>query len=183
MNVSIRPVIEEDGQRIFDLRRDPRLQGMQYSLWWFDSPKKFVRSDGNNGRLPRYGTLRSAILVDDEFAGHISQTFTPPSVRLTGAEVEVSLSWDLFPELWGLGIMPSALNKLLAQRFRQNEKIDFVACCFASNQRCCRVIDKLGFIEEPLGVLEYMDHLLMTWGQQRVIKHRLNFTGWLDAIA
>jgi RimJ/RimL family protein N-acetyltransferase len=112
--------------------------------------------------------------VDGNFAGHISQVYS----TLGLSDTTVLLGWNIVPELWGRKIMVRALELLFSARFESQLRLVFIACCFASNNRCLRVIEKLGFKVDRLTVLERLSHFRMTWGRERVVKYRLDFALW-----
>ena len=169
MEVTLRESIPEDAKPIFALRCDSRLQSMQYGPSIFETPHTLIALSHQGNEIPTTGLKSTTILVDGDFAGHIMQIHKMSfRKRLT-----IELGWNLVPHLWGKGIMVIALQKLLDERFRTSSRIEFVACCFASNQRSIRVIEKLGFQPDKLTIAEHIFHFTKTWGRQRIKKYRL----------
>lgn len=174
MEVTIRDMTPADAKLIMDLRRDPRLRTMQYMPSAHETPEALLAVVQPGLEIPRAGWKCSTILVDGNFAGHITEIY---SLRGQGTS-SVLLGWNLLPELWGKGVMPQALELLLEIRCAAKPDIEFIACCFASNSRCVRVIEKLGFRGEPLTLIERLSHFTQTWGRQRVVKFRLTHATW-----
>jgi len=174
LQVTIREYIPADAEKVFALRKDPRLRGMQYAPSILESPASQTALFQPGPDIPRNGWMCSCILVDGNFAGHISQIYSTFGV----SDTTVLLGWNIVPELWGRKIMVRALELLFSARFESHPRLVFIACCFASNNRCLRVIEKLGFRADRLTVLERLSHFRMTWGRERVVKYRLDFDLW-----
>lgn len=174
LQITIREYIPADAEKIFALRRDPRLRGMQYAPSIRECPESQTALFQSGPDIPRNGWKCSCILVDGNFAGHISQGYSTSYV----GDTTVLLGWNIVPELWGRKIMVRALELLISESFESQPRLVFVACCFASNNRCLRVIEKLGFRVDQLTAMERLSHFMMTWGRERVVKHRLDFDLW-----
>jgi RimJ/RimL family protein N-acetyltransferase len=174
LHTTIRDSIPADARQIFALRCDPCLKSMQYAPSRLETPSTFLAIAQPGPEIPKTGCKCSTILVDESFAGHVIQLCTTGTNGVTS----ILLGWDLVPELWGMGAMVRALDLLFDQRFKTSTNIDFIACCFASNRRCIRVIEKLGFQTENLTFRERVFHFIQTWGQERVKKHRLTYSLW-----
>lgn len=174
LHTTIRDSIRADARQIFDLRRDPRLKSMQYAPSCLETPDTLVLLALPGSKIPEAGLKCSTILVDGDFAGHINQLCTS---GVNGA-TQILLGWNLIPELWGLGVMVRALDLLFERRFETKREIEFVACCFASNHRCIRVIEKLGFQSDSLTFWERVSHFIKTRGHERVVKYRLTYDLW-----
>jgi RimJ/RimL family protein N-acetyltransferase len=174
LQTTIREYIPADGEKIFALRKDPRLRGMQYAPSILETPKSQTALFQPGPDIPKNGWKCSCILVDGDFAGHISQGYSTRGV----SETTVLLGWNIVPELWGRKIVVRALELLITARFESQPSLVFIACCFASNARCLRVIQKLGFRIDRLTVMERLSHYMMTWGREHVVKYRLDFDLW-----
>ncbi len=175
-HISIRDSVPDDAEAIFDLRCDPRLKSMQYQPTFLEKVFASFAVAPPGPEIPTNGWMSSTILADAEFAGYIHQRCTTDSKGVTS----ILLGWDLIPELWGMGIMVRALDLLFDRRVESRTNIDFVACCFATNHRSLRVIEKLGFVPEPLTFSERSIHFVMTWGRERVLKFRLTYDRWRE---
>ena len=173
-HTTIRDSTLDDAQQIFDLRCDPRLKTMQYPPSFLETPTTILAITQPGPEFPMNGWKCSTILTDGSFAGHIIQVFTPGVDGVT----TILLGWDLVPECWGKGIMVRALDLLFEQRFTTKREISFVACCFASNLRCIRVIEKLGFQPDNLTFWERVSHFVRTRGRERVVKYCLTYDQW-----
>lgn len=180
MSQDLQPTLRDatlaDAQQILDLRRDPRLRGMQYEPLGNETARGLFSLLHPGPAIPNDGWKIATILVNDRFAGHITQAY---STRWNGLTT-LLLGWDLIPELWGRGIMLRALQPLIDQRCDANPDLQLVACCFASNRRCLRVIEKLGFHHSRLWLSERISHFTRTWGTQRVVKHCLAAEAWRE---
>lgn len=60
------------------------------------------------------------------------------------------IGYDLWPDYWGQGLMPEALQTLLRYGFRAMELNRIEATTHTENQRSMRVLEKLGFQREGL---------------------------------
>lgn len=178
-HTTIRESTVDDAQQIFDLRCDPRLKSMQYRPYFFENPMTVFTVSQLGPELPMNGWKCSTILTNESFAGNIIQVFTTGGDGVT----TVLLGWNLVPECWGKGIMVRALDLLFEQLFTANRGFIFVACCFASNLRCLRVMEKLGFLRDQLTFAERVSHFTRTWGRERVVKYCLTYAQWHKARA
>ena len=169
---SVDDAFAENLDRIYS--KTVRLRGMQYAPSILESPESQTALFQPGPDIPRNGWKCSCILVDGNFAGHISQVYSTLGV----SDTTVLLGWNIVPELWGRKIMVRALELLISARFESQPRLVFIACCFASNNRCLRVIEKLGFRVDRLTAMERLSHFMMTWGRERVVKHRLDFDLW-----
>ncbi len=172
--VTIRDTTRDEVVYIFNLRCDPRLRGMQYAPSMLETPETYFAVMQPGPEIPTVGFKCSTILVDGDFAGHISEACSTSKI---GTPV-IQLGWNLVPELWGKGIMVQALEELFHKRFAAPQDIEFVACAFSKNQRSIRVIEKLGFTYAKLTISEWLYHLYHTRGTKRVLKYCLNFGLW-----
>lgn len=172
--MNIRDTTRDDLVFIFNLRCDPRLRGMQYAPSVLETPESYFAVMQPGHEIPRCGFKCSTIMVDDVFAGHISEAC---STSKTGTPV-IQLGWNLKPELWGNGIMVQAIERLFETRFSKRQDINFTACVFSTNYRSIRVIEKLGFAPAKLLFLEWLQHLYLTRGKKRVLKYYFNFDLW-----
>lgn len=174
LQVSIRDLLKDDANLAFNLRCDARLRGMQYAPSMLETPETYFAVMQPGPEIPTVGFKCSTILVDGDFAGHISEACSTSRI---GTPV-IQLGWNLVPELWGKGIMVQALEELFHKRFAARQDIEFVACAFSKNQRSIRVIEKLGFTYAKLTISEWLYHLYYTRGTKRVLKYCLNFGLW-----
>lgn len=176
--ITIRDAIAEDAKLIFDLRRDPRLRGMQYPLTPVEhEDPASLRAESLRPELPENGWKCTTILADREFAGYIIESFTTSDAFQGNAIIDVG--WDLVPKLWGKGFMVDALGQLFDSRFELLPNVHYIARCFASNHRCLRVIQKLGFKVEQVTLGERMCHFLTLWSfREELVKHRLTRDLW-----
>lgn len=170
MEVSIRDSVPGDAHAIFDLRCDSRLAGTQYPPSFFESPTTLFTLTQPGPSIPDNGWMCSTILVNNLFAGHITQAY-----RTTKKERQTAtLGWNIVPDLWGNGIAPNAVNQLVRERFEQNSEIQFVAFCFESNVRCLRVIEKLGFESITTRWSERTIHFIRSLGKHKLLKFGLS---------
>lgn len=172
--VTIRDLLEEDANLVFNLRCDPRLHSMQYAPSKTESAETYFAILKSGIEIPNTGFKCSAILVDGAFVGNISEAC---STTNAGTPL-IQLGWNLKPELWGNGIMVQAIERLFQKRFSKRQDIVFHACVFSTNYRSIRVIEKLGFAPAKLLFLEWLQHLYLTRGKKRVLKYYLNFDLW-----
>ena len=173
MVVELRDTTAEDARLIHDLRCDPRLRGMQYAPSWFERPDTIYKLLYQEPALPYNGLLSSTIIADGTFVGDILEFY-----RTTRKKRTVTLSWNIVPEQWGKGIAPAALKLLLDERFSIDSKLRFRACCFSSNSRCIRVMQKLHFKPGNLTMYERILHFCCSMGKHRVLCFGLTFNEW-----
>ncbi len=179
LQISLRDSILEDAVPIFELRCDPCLASMQYPPSYLETPATLLAAVQPGPEIPTSGYKCSTILVEEKFAGHISRMYRTREDGVTDA----FLGWNLIPELWGKGIMVRSLGLLFDSQYESKKQLEFVACCFASNHRCIRVIQKLGFQPARLTVSERLSHFIRTWGKQTIQKYRLTHHMWHQPVA
>jgi len=173
MDISIRESHPDDAQAIFDLRSDPRLFEMQYRPLSIESPLSLFAATKPGPAIPDNGMMSSTILVGGLFAGHILRIY-----RTKRKEQYVTLGWNIIPTLWGRGVAPAAVGLLLKNLFEQNEEIQVLAFCFATNSRSIRVIEKLGFEPAKPNWVERLRNFVRTRGKHKLLKFRLGYKGW-----
>ena len=174
MKVEIRASEMSDSNDIFELRCRPELRDMQYSPSRFENPTTYLEMMNPDDDTPALGWKCATIVVDGDFAGHISQQF---SIHVNGGH-HCSLGWNIKPELWGKGIMVEALNALFSQRFAESATSKFTACCFESNSRNIRVLQKIGFKQIKPLVSERVLNFFRTSGRHKLLKFGLTYDYW-----
>ena len=174
MKVEIRASEMSDAIDIFELRRRPELRDMQYTPSRFEPPTAYLEMANPDDDTPALGYKFATIVVDGDFAGHISQQF---SMDVSGGH-HCSLGWNIKPELWGQGIMVKALNALFSQRFAESATTKFTACCFANNSRNLRVFHKVGFRQIKPLVSERLSNFVQTFGRHKLLKFGLTYDDW-----
>lgn len=73
--------------------------------------------------------------------------------------------------------MPRALRQLFGQLLEEDPELILFAACFASNHRCRRVIEKLGFEPDAMNLVVRVMHLIHARGR-KVQQYRLDRAGF-----
>jgi RimJ/RimL family protein N-acetyltransferase len=148
MQISIRSATQEDVPSIMRICLDPQVTPNQYRVSAKAEPgfRAIVAGEVVLGRYERRITI---IEVNGEIAGYIHHDHS----FFRGAEA-VAFGWNLAPVHWGKGIMPVSVKQLMDQCVSERKTQLFIVECFRDNQRCLRVIDKLGFREAPISLYE-----------------------------
>lgn len=156
-----------DLPRIFEIGSDPMVLQQQYPPWRGMTPEVYRR-------FVRAGTFRcTSIFADEQIIGDVWRMYSHgPRSRVCYC------SWNLLPGYWGRGIMPAALTALFDYMFTQDGVTAVVADCFATNDRCLRVLEKLGFCRCRLGAWAAIGHFIKTKGQRKVLRFRLTAEQW-----
>ena len=168
--VSVRDTLPSDAQAIFQLRSDPAMSGMQYAPAAHEIPASFLAHVIPSSPMPEHGFCCSTILCQNEFCGFVFQNY----YRLGDSKPIVDCGWSLRPQLWGQGIMRSALQLILEDRFANSPQLRVTAACFSDNARCLRLLEKLNFRQEPLPWGEWLGHLRQTYWRKKVLKFGLD---------
>lgn len=171
----IRDSAATDAEQMYQLRSDSRLTGMQYPAPSLEYIRATIDYATPGVEIPSLGLKISSIILDQKFIGHITEQYATDR----NGQVRVLLGWNLQPEFWGRGLMVRALSRLFQQRWEARRELVFLACCFSTNRRCLRVIEKLGFQAVKLTIGERLAHFSQTWGRQKVLKHRLTYDQFL----
>lgn len=156
-----------DMPRMFEIWNDPLVLEHQYRPPQGLTPELYARFALTG---PRRCT---SIFADDQLIGYVSRAY---GCGVTGRVCY--LSWDLSPAYWGQGIMPAALTTLVDYMFTQDDVRAVVADCFATNQRCLRVLAKVGFQRTRLGLRAMFAHFIWSKGKRRVLRFRLTARQW-----
>jgi RimJ/RimL family protein N-acetyltransferase len=97
---------------------------------------------------------------DGRLIGFIQHTH-----RQTAGVEWVVCGWSLLPEYWGQGIMSNALRQLFDRFFAS--QIEYVfADYFHGNHRCQRLLEKLGFVPQPI---PWLERLRIIWGTRHLV--------------
>lgn len=144
MQVSIRSATLDDVPTIMWICRDPLVAPNQYRVG-LSAELGFRAIVAGEMAMGRYERRISSIDVDGDMVGYIHHDHH----FSRGAE-NVTLGWNLAPKHWGRGIMPAAVQQLMAWCVAKRRTQLFVAECFRENARCIRVMEKIGFLPAPI---------------------------------
>lgn len=138
MEITIRPSIEADLPAIQSIRTDPLVTPHQYRLTPADTVD-FWRGKLFGAEQTGDAIFRShTILLDNELIGHVVHThFKNERVSQFG--------WNLAPSHWGKGYASQGLSLVFDELAAEQAGHLFVADCFSANQRCRRLLERLGF--------------------------------------
>ena len=135
MDIAIRAPTETDLADLFRIRCDPLVKPHQYKLSRRETIKLWNEQLFGDRRNSRLEFKCTTIVRHSEVIGHISQLHYEVNGQRT-----CYCGWNLAPPYWGQGIAMIALSDLF-DRFFGDQQIDSVISdCFASNQRCIRVL-------------------------------------------
>ena len=150
--LSVRAATEDELVMIAELHQHPKVAPFQYESVpnYAESLKVVVDTQKEHPDAPALMHFYS-ILIDNEFIGSVTVSCPMgiPVPKVQGAPIGlVSIGWNLAPEFWGKGYMSRALQLLLSEFFSLNDLILIRAECFDFNDRCIRLLDRLGFVQQ-----------------------------------
>lgn len=173
MQIQILTTVPENIDAIFRIESHPLVQAQQYPLGDLNSVEKYrTRLFGTDNRG---GFSHGTIWIDGRIAGSITRVYRPYCGR-----VRVHYGWNLDPEFWGRGIMPTALKEDFAGQFRNPQIGEAEIDCFHDNRRCIRVLQKLGCRPTFINPLERVCKMLEYRCGRWIIRHRLTRRRWND---
>lgn len=145
MCIDIRETVKADLPIIFQIVTDPRVRPMQFRLSRHDTIEGWTKLLFGAPKSGRALSRCTSILRNGSVIGHVNHLhFEVDKQRYCYC------GWNLAPEYWGRGIIVRALSKLFDQFFREQQIQAVFSECFASNQRCLRVMEKLNYL--PVGI-------------------------------
>ena len=154
MDIAIRDTVEADLPAIFRIRTDPLVHPHQYKLTRGDTIDVWKQQLFGSRKGGRMHFKSTTIVRDNEIIGHISQTHYEACGRNM-----CYCGWNLAPTYWGQGIAMIALSRLFDSFFSEQRIDTVISDCFSSNQRCIRLLQKLGY--EPVPIAPYERVLIL----------------------
>ena len=157
--LAIRAAKTDELAKIAELHEHPEVAPFQYSTVnnYAESLKIVVEAHEKHKDSPELMHFYS-ILLDEKFIGSVTVS-CPDGIPLPKGEGSphglIGIGWNLAPEYWGNGYMYRALELLLEQFFILNDLILVRAECFDFNDRCVRLVEKLGFVRKRIPWLEH----------------------------
>lgn len=145
--ISIRPSVESDADKIFSIRSHPLLVQYQYPLQESDTPERFVEQLIATSPEPGSAFWSLTILLNDTIVGHVLQhEFEDDQGAI------YYCGFNVHPDFWGQGIMTTSLRLVLDQLFENYNAYLVVCDCFHSNRRCQRLLQRAGFKQTPISL-------------------------------
>ena len=139
-NFGIRPTRKADIECIYAIRRHPLVAKMQVPISRHDTPENLAMLIANPNVDDYCQAFSTSLTISDLVIGHISHTqYSANGIAYCG--------WDLHPNFWGYGYMTKALKRMFCEMFRDRGMNQIIAECFSRNERCIRLLQKLGFDE------------------------------------
>ena len=74
--------------------------------------------------------------------------------------------------------MTSALTKFISNLVSNKQCTSIIADCFDNNDRCLRLVARLGFAEISIGEFERLLVCVVRLCSHRILRHRLNTLDW-----
>ncbi|QDV86567.1 GNAT family N-acetyltransferase [Planctomycetes bacterium TBK1r] len=179
MAITIKPTEIADIDAIFALRNDPDVLRHQYQPRKGETPASFEKKLAGHPNVLGISFRCTSIFDDGVLVGHVMQHFGPGP---EGGRRSCECGWNLAKSHWGQGVMPRALTELFAQLFDEDPRLIVFACCFASNHRSRRVIEKLGFQPDRMHWMVWLTHLVRSHGR-RIEQYRLDRLRYRRAVA
>ena len=157
--LTVRAAIQEELPKIAKLHEDPKVAPFQYPSVanYAESLKMVVEAQEKYEDAPALMHFY-AILLDGEFIGSVTVSCPTgiPIPKQHEASIElIGIGWNLAPEVWGNGYMSKSLELLLGELFSLNDLILFRAECFDFNDRCVRLLERLGFVGKRIPWLSH----------------------------
>ena len=171
--LTVKITVESDLPDIFRIREDPLVKPNQYKMsrgGGIENWRSCLHVDNlPDGVVWRCWTIR----VGDQIVGHV-----------TGLHSQIKygrsyhFGWNLAPNFWGRGIMAQALTHVLDDVFAEANVEAVVADCFESNERCIRLVQKLGFSPMKINWPERLTIWIRHSCPHKVLRNRLLATDW-----
>jgi RimJ/RimL family protein N-acetyltransferase len=163
----------DDLPAIVEIRRHPLVAPHQYRFsypMWLEICLARLNADvSTTGFEWRITT----ILFESKIVGYISELRT-----FRNSEFSVHVGWSLHPDYWGRGVMTTALTEFLTNLLSSKHCTTIVADCFESNERCLRLLTRLGFSATPIGGIERFLTWITRLCPYRILRHKLDATEW-----
>ena len=171
--IKIRLTEPEDLATIAEIRGHPLVAPHQYRASRFMSFEIWLARMLASLAAESFEWKCSTVLFDSSIVGHISEFTT---LSKNGAEVQ--LGWNLHPDYWGRGIMTHALTTHISNLTIDERCNTLTADCFAGNERCLRLLDRLGFKEISVGWLERLIICVFRLCPHRILRHKISPKQW-----
>jgi len=157
--IVIRPTLEEELLKVVELHKHPLIKPYQYKIRPdYHEKLKSIWSYNQDAEKGRRALEFYSILLDGEMIGNITVCC------LFGIDMDKvdnsirrphSFGWNLHPDYWGNGYMYQSLEMLFDNVFSRNHDFLVRIECFDFNERCIRLIGKLGFQSRRLSGLQH----------------------------
>lgn len=148
MDIQLRPTVDSDLPMIFKIVGNPSVAPFQYPLksTTFDD---WCEEYEQSKKSSFYRVEHLTILYDGQPAGTLLSNF-----RKEQDYEFVYAGWNLDPAFWGKGIMTLALAQSFGEFLDSDETRIVIADCFPTNERCLRLLDRLGFQRSSITLWE-----------------------------
>ena len=138
-NIELRLALPDDIPSINEIRQHslvaPHQYRISYPLWleiWLTRLNADISAESFEWRI-------TAVLFDSKIVGHISESRT-----LGKSGFSIRVGWNLHPDYWGRGVMTTALTEFISNLVSDKQCNSIVADCFEGNERCLRLLARLG---------------------------------------
>ena len=158
--LTVRPALMAELGEIDKLRRHDKVAPFQYRAPHDHADRLKAIMEMNRRNEPAVPTMQFySVLLEDEFIGSITVCcqFGIQRIMEPGTvDRPLTIGWDLHPDHWGKGFMFKALEMLFGDFFLHNENLIVRAECFDFNDRCVRLLERLGFSQKKLSWLRHL---------------------------
>ena len=173
-SIKLRLAIPNDLPTLGEIRRHPLVAPHQYRInypMWLEIWLARLNADVST---THYEWRTTTILFESKVVGYISEFRS-----FRKSTFSVHLGWNLHPDYWGRGVMTTALTEFVTTLLLSSEQCtSIVADCFDSNERCLRLLSRLGFAATPIGAIERFLTLVFRLCPHRILRHELNPLQW-----
>jgi RimJ/RimL family protein N-acetyltransferase len=172
-NIELRLAVPDDFAAITDIRQHPLVRPQQYRVHnalWLEILLARLNADVS---AQSFEWRVTAIHQESSVIGHISEFRTTCK-----SGISVQLGWNLHPDYWGCGLMTLALTEFINQLFSNEICTSVIADCFSNNERCIRLLHRLGFVETNIGQLERLLICAFRLCPHRILRHKLDVVEW-----
>ena len=168
--LTVRPAVEADLEPMCVIKRCPLVQKNQY---WIEEASWLVFASKVIQAKEPHGTRIDVLEVTGEVVGYV---ITQCQVRKKSQFGY--FSFNLLPELWGRGLMESALMTIFTEFFQDERSVGGTIECFSGNKQCRRLMQKLSFTPVPIPILERLFCLITRLPIRWVVRFWLNKESW-----
>ncbi len=171
--VEVRATQTEDLPALAEIRQHPLVAPQQYRQSRYTTGRMWLARLNSDITTECFTWRSFTILVDATIVGYVSEFCTRSKY-----ETSAQLGWSLHPDYWGRGIMTSALTEMITTMFTNQECDVVIADCFAHNDRCLRLLQRLNFKPAPIGRIERFLTWLVMICPHRIVRHRITSADW-----
>jgi len=171
--IDVRVFAPDDKPALDEICRHPLVVPHQYRVGLSDASAIWLARLNANVGAESFEWNTSTIFSGTSIVGYITEFRT-----LSKGSFSVQLGWNLHPDYWGHGIMTTALSKHISTLFQDDDCCSVIADCFSDNERCLRLLNRLGFKQSPIRRMERFLTCVVRMCPRKVLRHCTTSADW-----